>query len=101
MLKHNINKDPDPSLTLFECQLQGCDNKRERKFMHSFILSYCTPGLEMNEDGETIKKIYPGFDHEQIWFCSHDHMVQGLHAYVEALEEGTHYAPKPEDIQII
>ena len=99
MLKQDINKDPDPSLAMFECQLGNCDNKRQRRFMHSFIFSYLTPGVELHEDGETIKKLYPGFDHEQLWFCSHDHMLRGLHAYIEMLEEGAHYAPTPEEIK--
>lgn len=93
-IKQGINKELDVSRQLYECQLFGCGVKRERRFMHSFIFSYLTPGLEVHEDGETIKQLYPAFDHEQIWVCSHEHVIAGIHAYLSLLEEGTHYAPK-------
>lgn len=100
MLKHTINdNEVDPSLVEYECQLVGCERKRQRRFMHSFIFSYLTPGIDLHEDGETVLNVYPGFDHSQLFFCTHDHLLEGLKFYIEQLEEGTHYAPTPKEIK--
>ena len=97
-IKVGINADIDPSKVPYECMLDGCSIHRPREYMHSFVFSYATPGLERNSDG-TIKNMYPGFSSDQLYACCHDHMIQLLKEYAEHFEdfheEGVHYAPLP------